>query len=90
MMWYVCKDKRFDTHCSTHGIASTLQVNQHTGERGKPEVLMALAQYRRHNGRMHFGILLATDPGSVGGGVEQRVGSGHKWFRVGDVVSPVS
>jgi uncharacterized protein YcbX len=37
-----------------------LQVDQRSGVRGRADVLLALAQYRRFNGRMHFGVLLAA------------------------------
>jgi hypothetical protein len=43
------------------------QVDQATGIRGRPEVLLALAQYRRLNGRMHFGLLLAQRSAPISG-----------------------
>lgn len=58
--------------CSVLGTCprcEMLQVDQSTGTRGKPEVLLALAQYRRHNGRMHFGILLTADGDDQGSGL---------------------
>lgn len=72
---------------------SSSQVDQSTGTRGKPKVLLALAQYRRHNGRMHFGILLtANELHTRQGmrGVESESEQGLRWFRVGDTVCPHS
>lgn len=52
-----------------------LQVDQKTGVRGRADVLMALAQYRRLNGRMHFGILLAQAAGGRHGGGRDAAGA---------------
>ncbi|MEW5316353.1 MAG: hypothetical protein WDW38_007732 [Sanguina aurantia] len=38
-----------------------LQVDQSAGVRVKADVLLALAQYRRRGGKVHFGVLLAAD-----------------------------
>ncbi len=37
-----------------------LSVDQEKGIKGKPGVLLELAQYRRLGGKMHFGVLLAA------------------------------
>jgi len=63
------------THALRQSMCTCLQigpqVDQNTGTRGKPEVLLALAQYRRYNGRMHFGILLsAEDPPWAGSSID--------------------
>lgn len=47
---------------------SPLQVDQQTGQRGPADILLALAQYRRRKGRMHFGILL--DSAAITGGTD--------------------
>ncbi len=44
-----------------------LQVDPTAGARGGPDVLVALAQYRRKGGRLHFGVLLAAVAGQATG-----------------------
>lgn len=39
-----------------------LQVDQESGMRGRADILIELAQYRRQGGKMHFGLLLAAPP----------------------------
>jgi hypothetical protein len=40
-----------------------LQIEQASGKKCKPDILVELAQYRRLGGKMHFGVLLAAAPG---------------------------
>jgi hypothetical protein len=44
------------------------QVDQASGKRGRADVLIELAQYRRLGGKMHFGALLAESRTQHGGG----------------------
>lgn len=54
-----------------------MQVDQTSGTRGRPDVLLALAQYRRHNGRMHFGILLSAASLQTKGGPAMKLAVGQ-------------
>ena len=54
-----------------------LSVDQATGTRGKPDVLLELAQYRRgRGGKMHFGVLLAAAAAGASEGARRKCGAG--------------
>jgi hypothetical protein len=49
-------------------------VDQRSGVRGRADVLLALAQYRRFNGRCHFGVLLVAERAAIGGAATWKSG----------------